>query len=225
MANLNKKAFSGLISLIIIMAAALFLPAWSITYWQAWAFLAVFFISVLFITVYLMRKDPSLLARRVAGGPAAEKETSQKIIQSLASVAFIALLVVPALDHRFAWSYVPPYIVVAGDVLVGFGLYIIFLVFKENSFTSATIEAMSGQQIVSTGPYAIVRHPMYAGAIIMLLGMPISLGSWWGLLAVIPMVVVIALRLVDEEKFMVQHFSEYSSYQQKVRWRLVPFVW
>jgi protein-S-isoprenylcysteine O-methyltransferase Ste14 len=225
MADVNKKAFSGLASLIIIMAAALFLPAWSIQYWQAWFFLAVFSVSVFLITIYLIKKDPKLLERRVAGGPSAEKEKTQKIIQSLASVAFIAVLVIPALDHRFAWSSLPFYIIVAGDIFVASGLFIVFLVFKENSFTSATIEALNGQTIVSTGPYAVVRHPMYSGAVIMLAGIPLALGSWWGLLAVVPMVAVIVLRLVDEEKFMAKNFDDYLPYTKKTRYRLVPFIW
>ena len=137
---LNLKAFGGLLFLLVVMAALLFIPAWTLDYWQAWAFLAVFFSSALAITAYLMKKDPKLLARRVHAGPTAEKETSQKIIQSITSLGFIAMLVIPALDHRFVWSTVSLYLEVAGEVLVAIGFLIVFLVYKENTFTSATIE-------------------------------------------------------------------------------------
>jgi protein-S-isoprenylcysteine O-methyltransferase Ste14 len=225
MKNLNIKAFGGLLFLVICLAVLLFLPAWTLYYWQAWMFLAVFTASVLAITLYLMKKDPKLLELRVKAGPGAEKQKSQKIIQSVAQVAFIATIVVPSVDHRFAWSYVPPYMVVAGDVLVMLGLLIVYFVFKENTFSSATIEVGAGQEVISTGPYALVRHPMYIGALVMLLGVPLALGSWWGLLTIIPMTLVLVLRLLDEEKFLVKTLPGYSNYRNKVKYHLVPFIW
>ena len=172
-----------------------------------------------------MKKDPKLLKRRVNGGPGAEKEKSQKIIQSLASIAFITMFVVSAIDHRFGWSRVPPYVVAVGDVLVALGLLIVFFVFKENTFTSAIIEVDAGQKVISTGPYKFVRHPMYTGGLVMLLGVPLALGSWWGLLTVIPIAIVIIQRLFDEEKFLAKNLPGYSGYQKKVRHRLLPFIW
>jgi len=206
------KAFAGLLFLLAVMGGALFLAAGTFAYWEAWLFLAVFGISVLVITLYLMKNDPQLLERRTVAGPGAEKEKSQNIIQSLASVAFIAIFLVSALDHRFGWSTVPTWVVLLGDALVVLGLYIVFLVFKE-------------QKVISTGPYALVRHPMYMGALIMLLGVPLALGSWWGLLALIPITLVIVWRLLDEERFLVQHLPGYPEYQSGVRYRLVPYVW
>ena len=225
MKNLNTKAFGGLLFLLLIMAALLFLPAWTLDYWQAWIFLVVFGLSTMVVTVYLMKKDPKLLERRVDAGPGAEKEKSQKIIQSVASIAFIAIFIVSALDHRFAWSMVSQYAIVVGDVLVALGLLAVFFVFKENTFTSATIEIDPVQKVISTGPYALVRHPMYAGAFIMLLGTPIALGSWWGLFAIIPLVISVIWRLLDEEKFLAKNLGGYVEYQNKVRYRLVPLVW
>src|SRR5258706_3780885 len=137
---LNVKAFGGLLLLFLVMAAVLFIPAETLDYWQAWTFLAVYFAASLAITLYLMKKDPQLLARRMSGGPTAEKQTTQKIIMSFTSLGFIGLLVVPALDHRLAWSHMPTYAALAGDVLVALGWIAIFLVFKGNTFTSATIE-------------------------------------------------------------------------------------
>ncbi len=225
MKNPNKKAFAGLFFLIVVLAAALFFPAWTINYWQAWMFLAVFSISVVAITLYLVKKDPKLLERRLRGGPGAEKRKGQKDVQALAQIAFIAVIAFPAIDHRFAWSKVPPYITVAGDVLVALGLLIVFFVFKENTFASAIIEVSAEQKVISTGPYGWVRHPMYVGALVMLFGVPLALGSWWGLLTIIPITLAIVWRLLDEEQFMVKNLPGYAEYRNKVRYRLVPFVW
>ena len=219
------KAFGGLLFLLLVMAALLFIPAWTLDYWQAWTFLAVYFASSLAITLYLMKKDPKLLARRMRGGPAAEKDPTQKIIMSITSLGFIGLIVLSALDHRFAWSHMQPYVALAGDVLVVLGWLAVFFVFKENTFTSATIELAPGQKVISTGPYALVRHPMYAGAIVMLLGMPIALGSWWGLLVMVAMTPALIWRLFDEEKFLARSLPGYVEYQEKVRYRLIPLVW
>src|SRR6266851_8151433 len=147
------------------MAALLFILAGTLDYWQAWAFLAVFFVLALAITVYLMKKDPKLLERRVYAGPTAEKEGSQKIIQFITSIGFIAMLAVPALDHRFRWSQMSLYAAVGGDLLVAIGFLIVFLVYKENTFASATIEGAPEQKVISTGLYALVRHPMYMGGL------------------------------------------------------------
>jgi protein-S-isoprenylcysteine O-methyltransferase Ste14 len=222
---LTKKAFAGLLFLLLLMAALLFIPAGTFDYWEAWTFLAVYFVSSLAITLYLIKKDPKLLARRMRGGPAAEKEPTQKIIMSLASLGFVGLIVVPALDHRFAWSHMPPYMALAGDVLVLLGWLVIFFVFKENTFTSATVELAPDQKVVSTGPYALVRHPMYAGGLVMFLGIPIALGSWWGLLVILTMTPALIWRLLDEEKFLARNLPGYAEYQKRVRDRLIPLVW
>src|SRR5271169_7121112 len=139
MNDLNKKAWLGFLFVALVMGLLLFVGAWTIHYWQAWAYLSIYLGSSLLTMLYLMKKDPALLARRLRAGPGAEKETTQKIIMVLASITFVALLIVPALDHRFRWSSVPSLAVIAADVLVEAGFYIIFLVYKENPFTAATI--------------------------------------------------------------------------------------
>jgi protein-S-isoprenylcysteine O-methyltransferase Ste14 len=207
------------------MGALLFIPAWTLDYWQAWTFLAVYFASSLAITLYLMKADPKLLQRRMGGGPTAEKEPAQKIIMFFASLGFIGLIVVPALDHRFAWSRAPPYIALAGDLLVALGFLAIFFVFKENTFSSATIEAAPDQTVITTGPYALVRHPMYAGALVMLLGIPMALGSWWGLLVFVAMMPALIWRLFEEEEFLARKLPGYVEYQKAVQYRLIPLVW
>jgi protein-S-isoprenylcysteine O-methyltransferase Ste14 len=225
MNSLNRKAFGGLLVLFTVMAVLLFITAGTLAYWQAWLFLAVYFASSLSITLYLIKHDPKLLARRMSGGPTAEKEPAQKIIMWFTSLGFIGLLVVPALDHRFAWSHMPSAVAVAGNVLMAVGWLAIYFVFKENSFTSATIELAPDQKVISTGPYAVVRHPMYCGALVMLLGIPIALGSWWGVLALVAIVPALVWRLLDEERFLAKNLPGYVAYQAKVRFRLVPRVW
>ena len=207
------------------MGAAIFVSAGTLSYWHGWLYLLAFFGSAAAITLYLWRADPALLERRVNAGPAAEQDLSQQIIQSVAAVAFIGVLVVPALDHRFGWSSVPAVLSVAADLAVVGGFWIVFLVFKENTFTAATIEVAGEQTVVSTGPYAVVRHPMYAGALLLLLATPIALGSWWGLLAFLPMLAAIVWRLRDEERFLTEHLSGYAEYCRRVRFRLAPRIW
>jgi protein-S-isoprenylcysteine O-methyltransferase Ste14 len=221
----NAKALVSLAVLIMTMAALIFIPAGTLNYWQAWLFLAVYFASSLAITLYLMAKDPQLLQRRTRGGPTAEKQTAQKIIMSLTSLGFIALLVVPALDHRFGWSHVSPAIELIGDTLVALGFIGVLRVFKENTYTSSTIELASDQHVISTGPYALVRHPMYASALGMLIGIPISLGSYLSLVIIIAITGALAWRLLDEEKFLAANLNGYVEYQKKVPHRLIPGVW
>ena len=225
MNQLVIRAFAGLLFLLIVMTIIIFVPAWTLDYWQAWIFLVVFFVPPLLITIYLMKHDPKLLERRTTAGPGAEQERIQNIIQALAGLAFIAIFIVSALDHRFGWSTVPAYVTALGDVLVIFGFYLVFLVFKENTFASGTIEVVAEQGVISTGPYALVRHPMYIGALVMLVGVPLALGSWWGLLAIIPMIIVLILRLLDEEKFLAKNLAGYRDYQSKVRYHLFPLIW
>ena len=160
--NLATRALLSLVLLAAVMGLLVFGLAGTIRYWQGWLYLAVFFTVSLLTTLDLMRRDPALLERRMRGGPTAETRPAQKLVMLGASLGFIALLVIPALDHRFQWSTVSTAIVLIGDALVVIGFYFIFRVHRENTFTSATIEIAENQTVVSTGPYAIVRHPMYA---------------------------------------------------------------
>ncbi len=219
------RAFVGLAILFLAMALLLFAAAGTLHYWQGWAFLACYFAASVAVTLYLIRNDPALLARRMRGGPFAEQEPAQKVIMSIASLGFIALIVLPGLDRRFGWSDVPPAVSVLGDLLMLLGWVGIFFVFRENSFSSSTIELAAGQRVISTGPYALIRHPMYAAALVMLLGIPISLGSWWGVLIVIAILPALIWRLLDEERFLASNLPGYAEYQSRVRDRLLPGVW
>lgn len=225
MKNLNARAWLALAVLAVVMGLLLFVPAGTAHYWEAWAYLLIFTGASVLITFYLMRRDPALLERRMSGGPAAEKQPAQKFIMLCTSSAFIALLVVPAFDHRLGWSTVPLVGVMTGDSLVAIGFYLIFLVYQENTFASATIEVAENQKVISTGPYAIVRHPMYASASLYLLGTPLALGSYWGFVPIAAMMPFLIWRLIDEERFLARNLSGYTAYQKRVRYRLVPFVW
>jgi len=225
MGSLIAKSILGLLFLVFVLALALFLSAGTLGFLQAWIYLVVFFVCVLLITIYLMINDPALLSRRVQAGPIAETRKSQQVIQSLASIFFIALFIVPGLDYRFGWSNVPRLVSLIADGLVALSLFIVFLVFRENTFTSAVIEVASEQKVISTGPYSIVRHPMYAGAFLLLIFTPIALGSWIGVLFALPVILVIVLRLLDEEKFLGSNLPGYEAYRQRVRYRLIPYVW
>jgi protein-S-isoprenylcysteine O-methyltransferase Ste14 len=204
------------------MALLLFVPAGTAQYCQAWIYLAVFFGASGLITLYLIRKDPALLERRLHGGPTAEKKKTQKIIMLFVLIGFIALLVIPGFDYRFGWSRVPLYIVIAGDFLTALGLYITFLAYKANTFAFATVQVTPNQKVISTGPYAVLRHPMYAGGSLYLFGTPLALGSYWGLIPLIVMIPFLIWRLFDEERFLAENLPGYTDYRGKVRYRLIP---
>ncbi|WP_292376161.1 methyltransferase family protein [Methanosarcina sp. UBA411] len=223
--SLKMKTLLGFVELIIIIGLFLFVPAGSFNFWQAWVYSIIFVGSSAAITFYLWRVNPELLARRVNAGLGAEKEKTQKIIQLFSFILFIAFLVISTFDHRFGWSHVPFYIVILGDILVVMGFFLLFLVFRENVFASAIIEVTAGQKVITTGPYSVVRHPLYVSGLVMMLGTPLALGSWWGLLIFIPFTLGIIWRLLDEEKFLSKNLAGYKEYCQKVRYRLIPFLW
>jgi protein-S-isoprenylcysteine O-methyltransferase Ste14 len=225
MNDVRRKAMVGILRLLIVLGLVVFVSAGTVHYWQGWVCLAVFFAPVVVITAYLMRKDPELLARRIKTGPSGETDKSQKVIQTFAGIAFFGLFMVSALDHRFGWSFVPEYGVLAGDALVVLGFALVFWVFRVNTYTSGVIEVAEKQSVVTTGPYSLVRHPMYFGVFVMLLGVPPALGSWWGLMMMIPMVLAFGARSVEEEKFLVGHLPGYLEYRNRTRYQIVPSVW
>jgi protein-S-isoprenylcysteine O-methyltransferase Ste14 len=225
MNKLYIRAIRSTILGAIVMAVLIFLPAGTLNYWQGWVFFALFFVASSAIGIYLAIRNPALLERRMNVGPTAEKEKTQKIISFFALLGFIALLVSPALDHRFGWSPVPPYISLAGDALVALGFLLTFIVILENNYAASTIQIAEGQKVISTGLYAYVRHPMYAGVLPLLAGMPLALGSWWGVFGLVIVVPAIIWRLLDEEKFLRQNLPGYTEYANKVKYRLIPFVY
>ena len=218
------KAWLWLVAVAVVMGALIFAAAGDFRFWQAWVFLATFFGASALVTQYLIVNDLALLERRIKGGPTEETEPTQRLIMVFMSIGFVALIVVPGLDHRFGWSQAPAIVALLGDALIAVGFFVVFLVFRQNSFASSTIRVAEGQTLVSTGPYAIVRHPMYAGALIYLVGTPLALGSYWGLAVLALMVPILIWRLVDEERVLEQRLPGYSEYKRVVRYRLLPGV-
>ncbi|HET9890652.1 MAG TPA: isoprenylcysteine carboxylmethyltransferase family protein [Mycobacterium sp.] len=203
----------------------LFGPAGTLRYWQAWVFLGVFTAATILPTIYLIRTNPAALQRRMRGGPGAEPRAAQKVIITVLMLDLFAMMAFSALDHRMGWSTVPVWVVLLGDVLVAVGLGLAMLVVIQNGYAASTIRVESGQQLASSGVYKFVRHPMYVGSVIMMVGMPLALGSYWGLVFVIPAVLVLVLRILDEETLLTRELPGYREYAQRVRYRLVPDVW
>lgn len=223
-----KTIGKGLISAVLGLAAfglLLFLPAGTFHYWQAWVFLAVFALATWIPSVYLIRTNPAALDRRMRAGPLAETRTLQRIVVAVVFVCFPAMFVVSALDHRFGWSPVPTTVCLIGDVLVAIGLGIAMLVVIQNGYAAANVTVEAGQTVVSTGLYGLVRHPMYHGTVILMLGVPLALGSYWGLVFVIPGLIVLVVRILDEEKMLTAELAGYADYTRRVRYRLVPLLW
>jgi protein-S-isoprenylcysteine O-methyltransferase Ste14 len=210
---------------LVFFGVFLFWPAGTFDYWQAWVFIAVFTVVSSGPTMYWGLRKPEVLRRRMHAGPFAETRAAQKFATVGTIAMVIAALVVSALDHRFGWSQVATPVVVIGAILVAFGLGMATTVVNQNSFAAATIRVEAEQPVVSTGLYGLVRHPMYAGAVIMMVGMPLALDSYWGLVTLVPGVAVLALRIVDEEKMLREELNGYDEYIQKVHYRLVPGVW
>jgi protein-S-isoprenylcysteine O-methyltransferase Ste14 len=223
-----KVARQATVSALVGLAAfglLVFWPAGTFDYWQGWAFITVFAAATTIPSIYLAVTNPAALKRRMQAGPAAETRPLQKVIISVAFVSMGATMVVSALDFRFGWSAAPAAISVAGDVLVAVGLGIAMLTTIQNGYASANITVESGQELVSTGLYAVVRHPMYFGNVVLMIGIPLALGSYWGLLFTIPGLAVLAVRIRDEEKVLRQELAGYREYEQRVHYRLVPYVW
>jgi protein-S-isoprenylcysteine O-methyltransferase Ste14 len=210
---------------LVFFGVLLFLPAWTFDYWQAWVFIAVFTAATIVPSVYLAVRDPETLRRRMQAGPTAESRPAQKIIFIGIWLSVIAMGVVSALDHRFGWSSVPVSVVVLGDAMVVVGLLLAQLVVLQNRYASANITVAADQPLVDTGLYGLVRHPMYFGALVMMIGTPLALDSLWGLLVVFAAVPVLAARILDEEKLLVEELPGYRDYRERVRSRLIPGVW
>lgn len=209
----------------VALGLTLFLAAGTFNYWQAWVLLAVAALSTSIPTGYLMLTNPVALQRRRRAGPTAESRTAQKVLISGWYLSLAAMLLVSALDRRFGWSSVPTAICLVGDVLVAVALGLGMLVVIQNSHAAATVRVEADQKVISTGLYGLVRHPMYTGNVIMLVGIPLALGSYWGLLFLIPGLIVLAVRIRDEEKLLQEELDGYREYTQKVRYRLVPCMW
>jgi len=222
LSELKKKVFFRFMMAPIFMGLMLFLPAGSFGYWQAWIYCGVIFIPVFFVVFYFLKKDPELLERRMR---MREKEEKQKTIIKLAYIFFFIGFIIPGLDYRYHWSDVPVLLVIAANVIVLSGYIFVFFVLRENSYASRIIEVEKGQKVITTGPYAIVRHPMYLGVLLMYLFTPLALGSYWALMFFLPLLPLIVFRLLNEEEVLLRELIGYEEYCGKTRYRLFPFIW
>ena len=225
MKNMLSQIIRSSVLGIAALLALIFIPAGTLQYWQGWAYVVIAIVASGTYTLYLARHDPALLKRRTEAGISYERETAQKIIVFLLFVVCTALVVVSPLDFRFGWSSVPWYVSVIGDALVAFSFYIFYLVSKVNTYAAANVRVEEGQRVVSTGMYALVRHPMYLGALFLVIGTPFALGSWWALLLVPLSVPVLYFRIANEEKVLMRGLPGYTEYTQRVRYRLIPYIW
>ncbi|OMC17824.1 isoprenylcysteine carboxylmethyltransferase family protein [Mycobacterium sp. SP-6446] len=224
MNSVIKRLLFGLLD-PVVFGLILFGTAGTLNYWQAWVFLAASSLSTWIPGIYLLRTNPEALERRTRGGPTAETRPVQKVIIVGWYLSLASAIVLSAVDHRFGWSTVPTAICLVGDVLVVVGLSVVMLVVIQNSYAATTVQVEADQKLASTGLYGLVRHPMYTGNVIMMVGIPLALGSYWGLAFVIPGVIVLGLRIRDEEALLRKELEGYRSYTQKVRYRLVPLMW
>lgn len=224
MKTLAKGALSAVLGLVAF-GLMLFIPAGTTHYWQGWAFLGVFTLTTWIPTVYLSRTNPAALERRMRAGPTAEARPLQRILITVIFIAFPLSFVVGGLDHRYGWSSMPVALSVVGDVLVAAGLGMAMLVIVQNGYAAANVTVETGQTLVSTGLYGLVRHPMYTGNVVLMLGIPLALGTYWDFFLLVPGVLVLVLRIRDEEDLLNQELAGYREYTQRVRYRLVPYVW
>lgn len=222
---LRSRVLWANLKFALALAVLILLPAWSLGFWQGCLLWLHFCAWCFGLTLYFLKRDPALVERRMEVGAKAEQLSSQKHIQSFNSVGIIALFVVSALDAGFGWSSMPFAGIMIGHGLVALGFLIIATTLRENSFAAAIVDVAEGQRVISTGLYGYVRHPMYAGALILFIGIPLALGSWWGLLLILPLLGGLVARLVDEERYLTAHLAGYADYCRRVRHRLVPGLW
>lgn len=221
----RKPVIASIVRLVVgilFIGAMLFLPRGTWRYWQAWAWLAALFLPMMVSLVYLVKSDPTLLERRTR---TSETRSTQKWIIGLSAVYLTGVFIVPGFDVRLGWSRVPAWVSLAANVVVVASYVLYMLVLKTNTFASRVIEVEQGQQVITNGPYAFVRHPMYLAMILMMTASPVALGSYWAALPSIGFIILLAVRAKNEEELLVNELKGYLEYMQKTRYRLFPGVW
>ena len=220
--QLARSALPRLVGAVVMLPAVLVLSAGTFKYWEAWTYLAILLGPMMLTAGFLLARDPELLERRMRTG---EKDPAQIRIVALAGLCFLAIILIPGFDQRFGWSTVPLPVVVAADLVVVLA-YVLFIgVLRENRSVSRIIEVEAGQRVVSTGPYAVVRHPMYAAVTLIALATPVALGSWWALIPAACLVAVMTARIRNEERVLANDLSGYREYMRNTSYRLIPGVW
>lgn len=222
---MSAKVRASVLTLVglVVFGVLLFGPAGTFGYWQGWVFLAVMILSTALPSVYVFRAQPAALERRMQVGQ--ENRAAQRVAFVLLLASFAGVMVLGGIDHRFGWSSVPVAVVLLGDVLVAVGMVLSIVVVAQNEYAAANVTVEGGQEVVSTGLYGIVRHPMYAVSLLATVGMPMALGSWWAMWFVVLAAIALVIRIRDEERLLLQELAGYRDYAHEVRSRLIPFVW
>jgi protein-S-isoprenylcysteine O-methyltransferase Ste14 len=206
----------------VVLSLLLFLPAGTLGYWQAWLWLFTLFTPMVFVLIYLLRNDPDLLERRMH---MRETQKTQKRVVQFGGIFLLLPFVIPGFDQRFDWSQVPAAIVIAADVLMFLSYCLFIWVMRENSYASRVIEVEKGQKVSSSGPYAIIRHPMYLAAIGIYVFTPLVLASYWAVIPTALIIPMLVVRILNEEKVLTTELPGYEEYLRKVRYRLIPGLW
>lgn len=220
-----KLLINGLVKFslgLLMVGLLIFLPAGSLRYAYGWLFMGLLFVPMLIAGFVMLAKSPQLLKRRL---DAKEKQAAQKGVLAFSGLMFITGFVVAGLDHRFGWSRMPLWVVIAASAvfLLAYGLYAEVL--RENAYLSRTVKVEAGQTVVDTGLYGFVRHPMYMATLLLFLAMPLVLGSWYALIAFAFYPAIIIVRLRDEEALLTRELAGYAEYKKKVKYRIIPFIW
>jgi protein-S-isoprenylcysteine O-methyltransferase Ste14 len=220
--ELKRKVYGRAILAVPALGAVLFIPAGTLAYWEAWLYMAILFIPMFIVFRYLLKHDPQLLERRMQ---MREREAAQQRIIKFSYLYFLIAFTLPGFDHRWGWSAVPPLVVIAASlvVLLGYGIFV--LVLRENQYAARTVQVEQGQQVIRSGPYARVRHPMYLGVLLMYLASPLALGSYWATLPALLIIPLLVARILNEERVLVRELDGYEAYRQVTRYRLLPGVW
>ncbi|MBM3296978.1 MAG: isoprenylcysteine carboxylmethyltransferase family protein [Candidatus Aminicenantes bacterium] len=210
------------IGAFLVLGPVFFLPAGTLRYWQAWVYMAILLIPMTLVMIFFFKKDPERLERRMRWR---EKEKTQRKIVSLGALPLMAGILIPGFDRRWGWSSVPTALAVFAGVMVVLGYLIFVRVMMENRYLSRIVEVVREQEVVSTGPYAVVRHPMYSGTLLLYLFTPLALGSLWAVIPFALTVIMFPLRILNEEKVLLRDLPGYGEYMEKTRFRLIPGVW
>lgn len=223
--ELGVRAVAEPVRSFVIRAACIVVPAGTVRFPLAWAYVTVALVAEAATRLYLVRRDPTVAERRQHANAKSEDRSAQRSARGWMNALSFVSLVVCGLDHRYGWSDAPAAVNALGLVLVGVGLFVVFLAVRANGFASVLVRLHDEQAVVSSGPYGLVRHPMYSGIALFMIGTPLALGSWWGLLVGACLASTLVARLIDEERFLADSLSGYREYTEQVRHRLVPLVW
>lgn len=220
--RLMRSALIRMLSAIPMLMLLFFLPAGTFRYWEAWVYIAVLMGLVSAALIYLLKKDPALLERRLRSR---EKRSEQSTIIKVSILVSLLTFLIPGFDHRFGWSNVSVAVVILANLLIILRYVFIIFVWRENSFTARTVEVEQGQKVIATGPYSLVRHPMYLGFVFVYVFSLLALASWWAMIPALLIIPILVIRIVNEEKLLINELEGYKAYTDKTRFRLFPGIW